>query len=231
MWREPEYQSIKELDRKRVLQLHTQPTTYIDMLSIIEHPAFLQFYEHLFAEGLAVEDTGEAGEGGSTGDLIKVGLREDYEPFDFEWPMIVREAEEELEDVEIDVKERNVFNVRINADGYLALYRHGNYDFIALEDLRAQAKEFIDNPHNLGSLPEKHVKDIELLGPMAVTENHVISVQTDRGTPYNIYFQVQNELVAAYNELRDELSMARFHKPYAALDEEHKVAFRATLSS
>ncbi|MBO6058956.1 MAG: biopolymer transporter ExbD [Bacteroidaceae bacterium] len=135
--------------------------------------------------------------------------------------------ENEQEDVEIDVKERNVFNVRINADGYLALYRHGNYDFIALEDLRAQAKEFIDNPHNLGSLPEKHVKDIELLGPMAVTENHVISVQTDRGTPYNIYFQVQNELVAAYNELRDELSMARFHKPYVALDEEHKVAIRA----
>ena len=104
MWREPEYQSIKEDDRKRVLQLHSQPKTYIDMLSIIEHPAFIQFYEDLFAQGLAVEDTGEAGEGGSTGDLIKVGLREDYEQFDFEWPMIVREAEEELEDVEIDIR-------------------------------------------------------------------------------------------------------------------------------
>ena len=104
MWREPEYQSIKEDDRKRVLQLHSQPRTYIDMLSIIEHPAFIQFYEELFSQGLAVEDTGEAGEGGSTGDLIKVGLREDYEQFDFEWPMIVREAEEELEDVEIDIR-------------------------------------------------------------------------------------------------------------------------------
>ncbi len=104
MWREPEYQSIKADDRKRVLQLHSQPRTYIDMLSIIEHPAFIQFYEELFAQGLAVEDTGEAGEGGSTGDLIKVGLREDYEQFDFEWPMIVREAEEELEEVEIDIR-------------------------------------------------------------------------------------------------------------------------------
>ena len=104
MWREPEYQSIKEDDRKRVLQLHSQPKTYIDMLSIIEHPAFIQFYEELFCQGLAVEDTGEAGEEGSTGDLIKVGLREDYEQFDFEWPMIVREAEEELKDVEIDIR-------------------------------------------------------------------------------------------------------------------------------
>lgn len=104
MWREPEYQSIKEDDRKRVLQLHSQPKTYIDMLSIIEHPAFIQFYDDLFVQGLAVEETGETGEGGSTGDLIKVGLREDYERFDFEWPIIVREAEEELEDTEIDIK-------------------------------------------------------------------------------------------------------------------------------
>lgn len=109
MWREPEYQSIKDDDRKRVLQLHTQPKTYIDMLSIIEHPAFIQFYEELFAQGLAIEDTGEVGEGGSTGDLIRVGLREDYEQFDFEWPMIVREAEEELEDVEIDINSLQPF--------------------------------------------------------------------------------------------------------------------------
>ncbi len=109
MWREPEYQSIKEFDRKRVLQLHTQPSTYIDMLSIIEHPAFIQFYEELFAQGLAIEDTGEAGEGGSTGDLIRVGLREDYEQFDFDWPMIVREAEEELEDLEIDINSLQPF--------------------------------------------------------------------------------------------------------------------------
>lgn len=73
------------------------------MLSIIEHPAFIQFYEDLFAQGLAVEETGETGAAGSTGDLIKVGLRENYEQFDFEWPIIVREAEEELEDVDIDI--------------------------------------------------------------------------------------------------------------------------------
>ena len=103
MWREPEYQSIKNDDRKRVLQLHTQPKTYIDMLSIIEHPAFIQFYEDLFAEGLAVEEKDDVGEGNSTGDLIRVGLREGYEQFDFEWPLIVMEAEEELEDAEIDI--------------------------------------------------------------------------------------------------------------------------------
>ena len=109
MWREPEYDSIKAEDRQRVLRLHTPPKTYIDMLSIIEHPAFIQFYEELLNAGLAIEDTGETGAGGSTGDLVRVGLREDYELFDFEWPMIVREAEEELEDVEIDINSLQPF--------------------------------------------------------------------------------------------------------------------------
>ena len=109
MWREPEYDSIKAEDRQRVLRLHTSPKTYIDMLSIIEHPAFIQFYEELLNAGLAIEDTGETGTGGSTGDLIRVGLREDYEQFDFQWPMIVREAEEELEDVEIDINSLQPF--------------------------------------------------------------------------------------------------------------------------
>ena len=109
MWREPEYQSIKIEDRKRVLQLHSQPQTYIDMLSIIEHPAFIQFYDDLFAEGLAVEETNETGEGGSVGDLIRVGLRDGYEQFDFDWPIIVRDAEEELEDTEIDLNSLRPF--------------------------------------------------------------------------------------------------------------------------
>ncbi|MBP3711054.1 MAG: DEAD/DEAH box helicase family protein [Bacteroidaceae bacterium] len=103
MWREPEYQSTKEEDRKRVLGLHSQPKTYLDMLSIIEHPAFIRFYDELLEGGLAVEETGEVGRDGSTGDIIRVGLREGYEQFDFEWPVIVKDAEEELEDVEIDI--------------------------------------------------------------------------------------------------------------------------------
>ena len=109
MWRESEYQSTKEEDRKRVLQQHQQPLTYLDMLSIIEHPAFIQFYEDLLNQGLAVEDTGEAGESGATGDLIKVGLRDGYEQYDFDWPMILREADEELQEIDIDVESLEPF--------------------------------------------------------------------------------------------------------------------------
>jgi biopolymer transport protein ExbD len=126
------------------------------------------------------------------------------------------------EDAQIDVKERNVLNVRLNAAGNLMV----NHDFIDVNQLRARAKEFIENKNNLSTLPEKHAKNIEGLGQCFVTDKHVISVQTDRGTPYNVYFLVQNELVAAYNELRDELAIAKFGRPYARLNEDDQVAIR-----
>ena len=74
--------------------------------------------------------------------------------------------------------------------------------------------------------PEFAAKVIDLLGTCYVTDKHVISVQTDRGTPYNIYFQVQNELVAAYNELRDDLAIAKFGHPYARCSEDQQIAVR-----
>ena len=130
--------------------------------------------------------------------------------------------EKDQENAQIDVKERNVLNVRMNAAGNLMV----NHDFIGIDQLRARAKEFIENRNNLSSLPEKHAKNIDLLGQCYVTDKHVISVQTDRGTPYNIYFEVQNELVAAYNELRDDLAIAKFGRPYARLSEDEQVAIR-----
>ena len=130
--------------------------------------------------------------------------------------------EKDQEDAQIDVKERNVLNVRMNAAGNLMV----NHDFIDIRELRARAKEFIENRANASNLPEKHAKVIDLLGTCYVTDKHVISVQTDRGTPYNIYFQVQNELVAAYNELRDEISKQKFGRLYESLSPEQKAAIR-----
>ena len=61
---------------------------------------------------------------------------------------------------------------------------------------------------------------LPLLGAYPVTKNHIISVQTDRSTSYDVYFQIQNELMAAYNELRDEFAMEKFGRHYAHFDEE-----------
>ena len=101
-----------------------------------------------------------------------------------------------------------------------------NHDFIDVNQLRERAKEFIQNKANNPKLPELHAKQIDLLGTCYVTDKHVISVQTDRGTPYNVYFLVQNELVAAYNELRDDLAIAKFGHPYARCNEDEQIAIR-----
>lgn len=130
--------------------------------------------------------------------------------------------EDEQNEAEIDVKERNVLNVKINSAGNLMV----NGDYISLDQLCGRAKEFVQNPNNSPTLPEKHAKNIPLLGMCAVTDKHVISVQTDRGTSYNVYFQVQNELVRAYNELRDELAKAKFGKVYANCTAEQQEAIR-----
>ena len=129
---------------------------------------------------------------------------------------------DEEQDMEMDIKERNVLNVRMNHAGQLMV----NHDWLDVKDLRARAKEFIENRNDDRSLPEKHEVMIEGLGKCYVTSKHVISVQTDVGTPYEVYFLVQNELVAAYNELRDELARAKFGRPYASLKKDDQVAIR-----
>lgn len=46
----------------------------------------------------------------------------------------------------------------------------------------------------------------------------IVSLKNDRGTSYDMYVQVYNELTAAYSEVRDEYSMREFGKEYTKLD-------------
>lgn len=112
------------------------------------------------------------------------------------------------------IKDRNVFVVLANANDQLLV----EGELMDIRNLRAAAKDFIANPRNADDLPEFKDTDIELFGTMKVSKQ-VISLQNDRGTSYNLYVQVQNELAAAYTELRDELSRSRFGIGYNELEE------------
>ena len=117
------------------------------------------------------------------------------------------------EDVEIN--KRNVMQILINSKDMLMV----NGEVMQVSKLREKAKEFIANPNNSESLPVKKPVDIPLLGTQSITKDHVISLQNDRGTSYQAYLDVQNELVAAYSELREELSREKFQgKSYMDLD-------------
>jgi len=93
MWRDAEYAETKAENRQLIRQ-SKEPNSLIDVLSIIEHPAFMEFYAELMKEGLVGETTDEAPGGGATGDLIPVGLREGYEEYDIGIPFILEEEEE-----------------------------------------------------------------------------------------------------------------------------------------
>jgi biopolymer transport protein ExbD len=134
--------------------------------------------------------------------------------------------EENAEVKDIIVKERNILNVRMNSAGNLMLEDMDGQKFIRLEELRAIVKDFIANPKHEENKPEFHTERLPYFGDVEITKNHVISVQNDRGTPYKVYFNVQHELIAAYNELRDEISQKQFGKPYAELNEDQQKAVR-----
>ena len=114
------------------------------------------------------------------------------------------------------VNRRNIIQVKINlSDRILA----GN-EPIDVSQLKDKIKEFLSNPSDNPNYSEKEVKEIE--GKNYNVSKGVISLQNDRGTSYQAYLAVQNELVKAVNELRDEFSMKEYGKKFAALSEEEQ---------
>ena len=119
------------------------------------------------------------------------------------------------------VNRRNIIVVKINsADRLLA-----GTEPMHVSQLKEKIKIFLTNPNNDPDLPEKEEIDIEGFGPCMVSKG-VISLQNDRGTSYQAYIAVQNELVKAVNELRDEFAMAHFAKPYLKCNEEEQEVVR-----
>lgn len=92
--------------------------------------------------------------------------------------------------------------------------------------LKDKVKEFVTNPNNNPNLPELIEQDFgEPIGRVMTTADHVISLQNDATTSYKAYIAVQNELVKAYNELREEAALKYFNKHYADLlpDQQEKI--------
>ncbi|MBB3102178.1 DEAD/DEAH box helicase family protein [Azomonas macrocytogenes] len=104
MWRDLEYADIKRENRERINR-GEEPGSLIDILSIIEHPAFQSFYDELVDEGLVGVTSNDGDSISGTGDLIPSELRDGYEQYDFAFPFILRETEESLEHARIELTE------------------------------------------------------------------------------------------------------------------------------
>ncbi|MBO4613516.1 MAG: biopolymer transporter ExbD [Bacteroidales bacterium] len=124
---------------------------------------------------------------------------------------------------DVEVNKRNTYLVLVNSRGNISV----NQKWMDLDKLREDAKKFIncdraDDP----TLPEMEEITVEGIKGTVKTSKGIISLQNDRGTTYGRYIEVQNELVAAYNEIRNEAARKYFNKPYDELNDEQQEAIR-----
>lgn len=122
-----------------------------------------------------------------------------------------------------DINKRNLFVVKVNSQNELLVQG----ELMNIKDLRKKAKEFIENTNNDPNMPVKTKVNVPLVGEIEITKDHVISLQNDVDTEYQAYVSVQNELVAAYNELRNDFSKQHFGKLFDDLNEEQQQAVQA----
>jgi biopolymer transport protein ExbD len=123
----------------------------------------------------------------------------------------------------IDINKRNLFLVKINDRDNL-LVKNNPSDINQLKDM---AKEFIKSDPNRSDLPTMKLTTIKGIKNQVLVPDGVISLQNDRGTTYGRYIEVQDKLVSAYNELRDEAALQYFgESKFDKLNEAQQEAIR-----
>jgi hypothetical protein len=118
---------------------------------------------------------------------------------------IARQLPPKVEDTpDVIIKQKNLFIVNVNKNDQLLVEE----ELMDLKDLRQAAIDFIDNGGAASGSPEycNFCKGKRSPESSDNPDKAVISVQNDRLTSYKMYIAVQNELVAAYNFLRDRES-------------------------
>lgn len=132
-----------------------------------------------------------------------------------------------------EVQRRNLLVVLVNAQNETLVQNQQGTQLYANEmELRGEGgkvplkdvvKEFVLNTQNSPLLPELSEEDFGApIGTVPVTAQHVISIQNDATTSYKAYIAVQNEVVRAYNELREEGARKYFNTSYESLSEEQQ---------
>ena len=113
---------------------------------------------------------------------------------------------------EIDIKQRNIFEILVNYNDQIL----ADGDYIQVTKLKAKVKEFIKGDPSNPEMPEFKNEDVPIFGNIPVSKQ-IVSLQNDNNTSYQMYIKVQNELIAAYREIRNERALKEFGKTYDEL--------------
>ncbi|MEP2279366.1 biopolymer transporter ExbD [Maribacter sp.] len=125
----------------------------------------------------------------------------------------------EVNDVIFDIKERNLFEISINnADLIMA-----EDDIIDSKNLRDKVIAFIDN----GGISNGnegfcvYCKGNRLANSSENPDKAIVSIKTQRNSSYPVYVAVQNEVLGAYNFLRNRESLRLFNTTYEAMSTQY----------
>lgn len=113
-----------------------------------------------------------------------------------------------------EIRKKNIFIVLVNKDDQLLV----NDDVTELKDLRKKAMEFLDNGGGKGEEACSYCQGANDPTSSDNPEKAIISLQNDRLTTYKTYIAVQNELVAAYNDLRDREALRLYGQSYRVME-------------
>ncbi|WP_340065028.1 biopolymer transporter ExbD [Ascidiimonas aurantiaca] len=121
-------------------------------------------------------------------------------------------------ETDVVVKQKNIFTVVVNQNNQLLV----EDEIMQLKDLRKAAIAFLDNGGGTGEEACSYCQGERDPNSSDNPDKAIISLQNDRKTSYRTYIAVQNELVAAYNELRNRESMKLYGRNFTDMQDEYK---------
>ncbi|UWX55459.1 biopolymer transporter ExbD [Maribacter litopenaei] len=122
-------------------------------------------------------------------------------------------------DQDVVIKQKNIFQVNINKNGQLL----ADDELIEISNLREKAMAFLDNGGAPQGSPDycSYCKGARDASSSDSPAKAIISLKNDRETKYATYITVQNELVGAYNDLRDREAQRLYGKKFVDMEAEY----------
>lgn len=103
MWRGEDVYTEMRKQNRELFDKGQEPKNLIDVLSIVEHPRYRDWYKQML--GNLVGEVSDDSSTTAAGDLVNVGLVADYSQYDFQVPVILRDAEELIDEQVINPKD------------------------------------------------------------------------------------------------------------------------------
>jgi hypothetical protein len=118
------------------------------------------------------------------------------------------------------IKQKNIFTVIVNRDNQLLV----EDELMELSELRQAAIDFLDNGGGVGEEGCDYCQGARDPASSDNPEKAIISLVNDRRTEYRTYISVQNELVAAYNQLRNREAQRLYGTSFTQMEENYNSA-------